>query len=332
MKTRLHTLQERWRRPQGASRLRRWVSVGVLLFTIGFLVALLIHGREELRQFDDWHAYLTVCGHGFLLYPISLSVQALTWSMMITRLGQVDGGWRDIEVYAYTHLMRRMPGALWYLAGRTVIYRERGIGASVTLAASGLEWLLLLVAAVFIYGSLSLSNLGSWLLGFVTPLLLVAVSLWGLRFLCSAQGRRWLPGFVRQWLGNFSATAVPQRGELVLWVGLYATAYAVGGLILFLLIRGVAPTASTTLSDAIRIWALAGGVSFLTSMIVPAGMGIRELTLTALLAPDVPAVGALLIALLLRMLFIASDLVWGGLMWAIARVLGRDRRDADTRL
>jgi len=304
----------------------------VLLFTIGFLVALLIHGREELRLFNDWHAYLTVCGRGFLLYPISLSVQALTWGMMIARLGRVAGGWRDVEIYAYTHLMRRLPGALWYLAGRAVIYRERGIGPGVTLAASGLEWLLLLVAAVSIYGGLGLSGPRSWLLGLVMLTLLVAVSVWALKALGSAQDRRWLPGFARHWLGGLSVTAMPQSKDLALWVGLYAIAYVIGGLILFLLVHGVAPESSVTLTDAIRIWALTGGVGFLTSVIVPAGMGIRELTMTALLAPEVSTVAALLIALLLRMLFIVSDLVWGGLMWAIARVLGRDRQGADTRL
>ncbi len=292
-----------------------------MLLFIGFIVALLVHGREELRRFDDWHAYLTVCKQGFLLYPLSLGVQALTWSMMITRLGQVEGGWRDIEIYAYTHLMRRLPGAFWYLAGRIVIYRERGIETGVILAASGLEWLLLLVAAVLIYSGLTLSNLGLWPLGFVFSLLLIVVSLWGPSFLCLAQGWRWLPNFVCQWLGKISI----RRGELVLWMGLYATAYVVGGLILFLLIRGIAPMAGITLCEAIRIWALAGGIGFLISLIVPAGIGIRELTLTALLSPDVPTVGALLIALLLRMLFIASDLVWGGLMWGVARVFGREQ-------
>ncbi len=333
MKSRLDTLQERWRRLQGDSRLRRWVSIGVMLLTIGFSVVLLIHGREELRQFDDWHAYLIVCGQGFLLYPLSMSVQALTWSMMIARLGQIASGWRDIEIYAYTHLMRRLPGPLWYLAGRTVIYRERGIGAGVTLAASGLEWLLLLVAAVSIYGGLSLSGPGSWLLGFIMITLLIIGSLWGLRAaLNSVQDPHWLPGFARHWLGRLSVTAMPQIKHLALWVGLYTIAYIIGGLILFLLMHGVTPESNVTLTDAIRIWALTGGISFLTSMIVPAGMGIRELTLTALLAPEVSTVAALLIALLLRMLFIAGDLVWGGLMWAIAQVLGRDQQDAGTRL
>ena len=160
--------------------------------------------------------------------------------------------------------------------------------------------------------------------------LLVVGGLWGLKALWSTQERRWLPGFIRQRLGDLSVIAMPRGRELVLWVGLYTIAYIIGGLILFLLVRGVAPESSVTLTDAIRIWALAGGVGFLTSMIVPAGLGIRELTLTALLAPDVPIVGALLIALLLRMLFITSDLVWGGLMWAIGRVLGHDRQGAGT--
>jgi hypothetical protein len=74
---------------------------------------------------------------------------------------------------------------------------------------------------------------------------------------------------------------------------------------------------------AVRIWAEAGGIGFLTSFLVPAGMGIRELALTALLSPYVPPVGGLLIAVLMRVLFVAGDLVWGGMMLLVARRLGR---------
>lgn len=280
---------------------------------------MLARGREELRQFGNWRTYLMACGQGFLLYPVSLSIQALIWSMMIKRAGHVDHRWRDVEIYAYTHLMRHIPGAFWYLAGRTAMYYAEGIGASIVLASSGLEWLLLLVAAVVTYSVLSLPTPGSEVI-FVVFILAVIASLRGCRFLYSIPARHWLLGFIRRRLEDISMIALPRWGELILWIGLYIIAYGIGGLILFSLIHGVAPTSDITLSAATRIWALAGGIGFLTSMVVPAGIGIRELTLTALLAPDISTVGALLVALLLRMLFMASDLVWGGLMWAIARI------------
>lgn len=322
MKSGGHTLRETWRTLRESARLRSWLRVGTLVFTLGFLVFLLIQGRDELRQFDDWPTYLAVCGQGLLLYPLSLAVQAWAWGGMIARLGQVPRGWHDAEIYAYTHLMRRLPGAVWYLAGRTVIYQERGIRAAVTLAASGLEFSLLIAVAAVLAGVLSLPGHNSWLLSPAALALLVLVVSRGMAALASGSTQRWLPGFVRDRLANLPAAALPRARDVALWSTLYATAYAVGGLILLLLTRGVAPQSGLTLIDAIRIWALSGGLGFLTSMIIPAGMGIRELTLTALLAPYMPAIGALLIAVLLRLLFIAGDLVWGGLMWAIARALG----------
>ncbi|HEY76440.1 MAG TPA: hypothetical protein G4O00_09710 [Thermoflexia bacterium] len=326
----MHNLLEKWSILRENPRLQRWISAGVLFLSVGFLLALLIYGYKELQQFDNWQAYLAACARGFFIYPLSLSLQALTWSMMIARLGPKESRWRDIEIYAYTHLMRRLPGAPWYLAGRAMRYYEQGIETHVTLAASGLEWLLLLVIAMVIYSALSLPLHSSWLASLAFSFLavvLIAAGFQRLRLRWSTQDETRLPRPLRQVLVNLSSLDPPQWRELALWMGLYAVAYVIGGLILFLLAHSVAPTSGITLGDAVRIWALTGGISFLTSIIIPAGMGIRELTLTALLSPNLPIAGALLVALLLRVLFIASDLVWGGLMWITARILGRDQRD-----
>lgn len=294
-----------------------------MVFTFGFLVVLLIQGREELRDFDDWHAYLAVCGQGLLLYPLSLAAQAWTWSGIIARLGQGTRGWHDAEVYASTHLMRHLPGAVWYLAGRTVVYQERGVRAAVTLSASGLEVFLLIAVAAVLAGSLSLPGHGGWLLSLVALPLLVVIVGWGVTALTSGGTQRRAPAFIRRRLANLPLASLPRIGDVGVWCTMYTIAYVVGGAILLLLARGVAPGSGITLTDTSRIWALAGSASLLTSMIIPGGMGIRELTLTALLAPYMPALGALLIAVLLRLLFIAGDLLWGGLMWLTAHALER---------
>ena len=320
MMFRLGMLRGKWLKHLHNTRLVHWISICILLSTIAVLVILLIREHEKLRQFDNWRTYLVACEKGFLLYPLSLSAQALVWSRIIRRLGKVDHGWLNIEIYAYSHLMRRLPGAIWYLASRTMMYYGQGIDARITLAASGLEWLLLVVTAGFIYSILYLSNLlKSWWLGFGGLLLLIGGAVWGLKSLYLQKHRR--PPNLISYLLDSPVETLPRVREVVLWIGLYSVAYAVGGAILWLLVHGVVVESNIMIIDAIRIWALAGGVSFVTSLIVPAGMGIRELTITALLVPEVSTAEALLIALLLRILFIAGDLIWGGLMWAMARLL-----------
>jgi len=313
-------LQRKWLKHQHNPHRGNWISTSVLLSTIVVLGILLIRENENLCQFDNWRTYLIVCEKGFLLYPLSLSTQALVWSRIIRRLGKVDNGWHDIEIYAYSHLMRRLPGAVWYLASRTMMYYGRGIDARITLAASGLEWLLLVVTAGCIYSVIRLSNLlNSWWLGLGGLLLLIGGAVWGLKSLYLQKYRR--PRNLISYLLDSPVETLPRLREVALWIGLYSVAYVVGGAILWSLVHGVVVESNLVIIDAIRIWALAGGVGFLSSVIVPAGMGIRELTLTALLAPEVSTAEALLIALLLRILFISGDLTWGGLMWAIARVL-----------
>lgn len=325
MKSKLGVLVTRWDESRAARRLGRWLSVGVLLVAIGLLVVLLMRGREDLGRFGDWHAYLGVCTQGFLLYPFSLGVQALTWGMMIARLEGTVKAWRDLEIYAYTHLMRHLPGVVWYLAGRVVMYHSRGISAPATLAASGLEWLLLLMTGMMIYAGLGVGASAWWLAGLAVFALLGACSLLVAKVLRLAESESWVRGLPRRWVGVVHGMRAPARKDLALWTGLYALAYAVGGMILFVLVRGVVPESGLTLIDALRTWALAASIGFLISPVVAVNLGVQELTLTALLAPEVHTTAAVLVALLLRMVFLASDLVWGGLLWATARVFGRTR-------
>ena len=306
-------------------RIRQWVSVSVFLCTVAFLVFLLLRSTDELRGLDDWPTYLGVCARGFLLYPISLIVQALIWRMIIVRLGQMTGGWWDIEIYAYSSLMRHLPGMIWYLAGRATMYRTRGVGASLALMASGLEWVLLLAAAVLVYSTFSLTGSGMLLIIALLSALIVGTA-FGLRQALLAGTRLPLPGFFRRRLTALATAPVPGAADLALWLSLYVLAYFIGGWILLLLVRGVAPEVTLGLGAATRIWALTGGIGFLLSAIVPAGLGVRELTLTVLLSPTMSIAEAIVVAVLLRMLYVGGSLVWGGMLWAIARLIRRHRR------
>jgi hypothetical protein len=304
-------------------QLRRALSLGTLLFTVAFLVFLLRQSAGPLSEFDDWSSFLGAFGIGFLLYPVSLGIQAFVWQMIMVRLGQVGGGWWDVEIYAYTHLIRRLPGAVWYLAGRTAMYRGRGVGASVTLAASGLEWLLLMVSAALVYVAFAVVGGPYLAAGFPLLILLLILGAFALQRFLSAGSRFQQIPLLRRNLGPFPNERLPRTVDLSLWLVLYALCYVIGGAILLILAWGVVPDSAIDLGDATRVWALAGGTSLLFSTIIPAGLGVRELTLTVLLAPFMSTAAAILIAVLLRLLFIGGDLVWGLALWGLARISQR---------
>jgi hypothetical protein len=313
-------------------RFRRWLSIGIMLVTLLFFAIVLIQGRSELQGLGDWRTYARALAIGFFLYPISLAIHAWIWSRMIARLGRCTSGWWDIEIYAYTHIIRRLPGAVWYLATRSLLYYERGVKASATLVASGLEWLWLLVAGVVVYGLLSLHGVAPLLLALTVALGIWAIGRHGPGLVQSLSHWKYLPTFGQRGLAQMHRVNLPTGADLLTWLVGYALTFGVAGTIFFLLIRSVAPSSPVTIAESTQIWALVTSVGTLVTGILPAGLGVNELTITALLAPKITVVSSLFVAILVRLLFTLCDLVWGGLLWAVARLAARRRASRPVQL
>jgi len=199
------------------------------------------------------------------------------------------------------------------------MYRGRGVGAKVTLAASGLEWLLLIVSAALVYVTFTVVGGACVAASFLVLILMLILGAFTLQRFLSAGSRFQRLPLLRRNLQPFPTERLPRTRDLSLWLVLYVLCYVIGGAILLNLAQGVVPDAAIDLGDAVRVWALAGGTSILFSAIIPAGLGIRELTLTALLAPFMSTAAAILVAVLLRLLFLGGDLVWGLVLWSLAR-------------
>jgi hypothetical protein len=108
------------------------------------------------------------------------------------------------------------------------------------------------------------------------------------------------------------------------WMAIYSMAWVLGGLILFLLVDEFA-NESLAFCDVIRIWIIAGGAGMLTA-VLPSTFGVREISLTYLLSPHLGMSPALLIALLIRILFILAEIVWGATGWGLSWYLQNKRR------
>ena len=274
----INNIRKRW----------RWLGYALTLIALIYLIVLIVYGGYQLQEFH-WKAF----GVAFLIalgiYLVSLIIQFIVWGRMLSFHQKID--WRDIIIYSRVILLRRLPGGFWHWLDRTAMYSEtEKVPGRVVLSANFMEWAMLLLVAGGI-ASIGLREI-SQLLGWLAPIILISFAL--------ALGIQWQPD---------SKSPLFRVLESGLWVTLYSFAWILGGIIIFLYTK-TAGGQYITWERAVWIWAVAGGSSLLL-FIFPTGLGIRELTMTWLLQPYLSPANALLVAILVRLTFTFTDILWG---------------------
>jgi hypothetical protein len=200
-----------------------------------------------------------------------------------------------------SNLARRLPGVLWHVTGRLLLYQECQASSAVVSVASALELVLtglsaLLVGLLTWPGAERFSVLRGWA-GAACALGLAAAH------------PRVLNWLLRK-LGADASTRPPLRFRQVLaWLALYGLVWVIGGIVLYAVVATTYDLPITLMSRVVGAWSLSGIVSVLTA-VLPVGMGLRELTLSLLLAQFVPQGVAVVGAIAARLLLTFYELIW----------------------
>jgi hypothetical protein len=96
------------------------------------------------------------------------------------------------------------------------------------------------------------------------------------------------------------------------WTGAYSLIWVLGGVTLYCLTRALYPLPTAHLLGVIGIWSLAGTISHL-ALFLPAGLGIRELSLVAMLSAFTPLPVAVIVAIVTRIWYAVLELLFFGL-------------------
>jgi hypothetical protein len=291
-----------WSKTTAILRTRgRWVGYALTVLAVVYLGGILLYGGFKIPAID-WHAYLLASLTTLGLYLISLLPQFFVWMRLFSFHHQV--GWRDLEIYSRMILVRRLPGGIWHWFGRATLYTATtSVRTEVVLLGNLMEWGMLILLG----GSISAIELikAPISVRVLLPVLLVGGAI--------ALAVIWQPRMRALWL---------RLSEAALWVFLYGVAWLIGGIILYLVARATGEN-QLNLATAVGVWSLAGSVSMIIT-ILPV-IGVQEVSLVFLLQPYLPASSALLVALLLRLLFTLSDVLWGLTGWGIASLALRKR-------
>lgn len=291
----------------------------VTLFPLGVGIGIVYWRYDQLELSLRWRDYVGLLWRTLLIYPLSLFAQAYAWFLLLSSVGEEGSLWREGRIYLYTYLMKRLPGAVWYLGGRVALYKRQNIGTATVLVGSATEVILLSVTALTLWSVLT----------FVMPFLEMTAQMpwrWllaGMIFTGCIVGMGYLLGRLQRitlpsWLGGKSYTLFRTRSGVALTMVLfaYSLAYGIGGWILLWIVSALG--GNGTYLPMLRCWVLAGGVGSLLAAFMPVGSGGRDVSLWTLLLPWLPSSTALLAVVLLRILFLLGDVVWGGMGWMIA--------------
>jgi hypothetical protein len=255
----------------------RWIRVaqwGAGLAILWFAGRALLRNWDELRaQRLDWS-----------VEPLWLLLAAVTvwamyalliagWRVMLGAWGQRLDGWSAARIWTLSSLGKYLPGKVWAIAGMALMAREAGVAP---WAATG-SAIVLQVLAVGT-GAAVAGLTGARALEAARPgsgaalLVLVAGAVAGVALLL------W-PPVLRRLLQatapDVGARAAPAAGPVAFGIAANTVAWTGYGVALWLLARGLLPSAGLGLLPAIAVFTASYLAGFL-ALIAPGGLGVRE--------------------------------------------------------
>ena len=297
-------------------RLARALRLALLAAVCAFLGVQAARAMREIARGDAvaqlQPAILVVAT---LTTTVALLVSALNWHYLL-RVSGANVDWRkSLQIFAWSHLARYVPGRVWAVLGKIVLSVRSGVSPVLSAQCTALEAMIAVLTATALAITV-LPLLGpalsyQWTTALLAALV-VAVGLHPRVFASAANlGLRW---FRRPPITvSYSFRAI--LGAFVIQM----LAWQIFGVAFYLLVRAIAPASAFPWSAAAGSFATAWVVGYLSAL-TPAGLGVREAVLLLVLSAWLPAESATVVALASRAMATAAELL-GFLLLLLARAL-----------
>lgn len=270
---------------QPGKRYLSWAGSVLALGGVFFVGVRILASAETV----DWRSWPDQAWGGLivlaLLYAAASFLVVVSWRCILAFLGIKAGWWPALRVHAASQVARYLPGNVFHLAGRQVLGAQENWPA-IALAKSSIIELISLAAAGLLFSALVIPVIAP------SVSLALASALFAVLVACIA------------WLGQLVFSPSIRSAFLFHCVFLLITGLVFVGVV-FIVIANIDRstfTVTSILSAYVVAW-LAG----LVTPGAPAGVGIREFALLALLGGQIPE-GELLTAIVVgRVVTVAGD-------------------------
>ena len=299
--------------------LRRRTAVGavvqgiVLLAAVAYIAYGLVHEWESLRQ----HKWALRWAPLLLSVPLAAGwflCRAWLWERLLDSFGYRVPYRRAFRTWVLSELARYVPGKIWIVVGRTYYSARDGVPASIVVTGMAFELALVALSATgfFLVRAAAASRLVH------IPGLWVAI---GALLLLALAHPRIITPVVNAALRRLGQPMIPTQlhyRALLAMVAVCALMWLCmcGGFALL-----AVSIATVGAGDLIGIAASfpVAWVIALVSVVAPAGLGVREGVLAALLSGVLPEGMALVVALASRVWVTGVELVCAAIAWSLRR-------------
>jgi glycosyltransferase 2 family protein len=315
--------------------LRRW-GWPALKALLG-LTILVVIGRQFYRDLQGLDlseltlrpGWMVACG---ALYVLALGCSAYFWHRLLLACGQRPPLLQSLKAYYVGLLGKYLPGKAWalFMRGALVKGPESGLGVAIvtafyevftTMASGALVAAVVFALQPFVADDVPVLAVNPALVGAVIFLML------GVPLLPAVFNR--LVRRLSRRFQNVEAFRLPplRIGTLLLGLAIMACAWVFFGLSLWSAVRSLVelpyPLTPPVLARYAAIMGLAYAGGFLI-VVVPSGMGVREMIIMTYLVPELGSEGAsrdiriaLLAALVLRLVWTAAEVIVAGFLYLV---------------
>lgn len=302
---------------RGRRLIGRLLAAALVVAALVFLGRTIARNADEVRAFE-WQLDPALLVASLLAHGLVLAWGVVVWQRVLMHTTEAPTRLRVLlRIWFLSSAARYIPGKIWQFVAAAQLAGRAGLSAAAVLTSMAIQIGFTLLAAVLVAAA-TLPLPGWWALG--RPTLVVAGGVTAVLLSHPAVLRaalRLIPRALHRdvvaWRGGWLDGLVLLALSVVSWL-LYGAAF-------HLFVSALVDLPGSALLPLAGVNAL----SFLAGYIViiaPAGLGVREAAMTALLAPIIPTYVAAVVAALSRLWTIATELLG-------AAVFGRRAGDPD---
>jgi hypothetical protein len=293
-------------KPWHSRRWWRWLQAAAGLAVIGFVVRHLIRNWEFVRAEPvDW-----VLSPGWILASLVLvlatyALLAESWRRMLAGWGPLLPYFDAARIWVLSSMGKYLPGKIWAIAGMAVLAERRGVSPAAATGSAILLQVVSIGTGALLVGITGMTALEAhWPGGRLAVGLVLLASVLGLAaILWPKLAGRLLSRFQRE-----TERVTPNPGAVGFGIVANLLAWAGYGVALWLLGRGVLPSAELGIPEAIG--AFAGSyIAGLLFLLAPGGLGVREGVFVWMIQDRIGPANALVLAGVSRIGMTIADLL-----------------------
>lgn len=296
---------------------KRFVLSLILVIPSLLFLGYRVYASWDELQSSQWRLIPWYLVSAALALLISFFLNASIWHLVVRSRGARSGFRKNMEIFCMASIARRLPGAIWQIAGRLLLYQQEGIPGQVILQGSVWEIIIQILSALAVFGvfvpwyNVAIPSIANYVWILLLILLPVAIK-------PSLLDRVFQPLFKRM-DSQFAFGGQVESRDVLVWFSVYFVSWISGGLILYFILQTFYAGVNLVLLPALCGFVALSGVVGICVSAIPGGLGLREVSLSVLLAHYLPDPVAVSAAVAFRLWILVGEVAYALLILLMTR-------------